>query len=279
MRESSVVYDDEVKKASILMAAGTPLICFDTETTGISSASDRIISFSAIKVVMNNGLPEEADRMDILINPERPIPPEATKVNHITDELVSAAGKEAVVFLDIKRFFGDNPFVCGYNSVSFDAKFLQAMYSRCGNLKFTPILHVDVAKMAKEKLDLRSYTLQSVAKELGVDGGLSFHKSIDDVIATFRCFMILKKDYDVKEDKNKYSMSVKVVGCTYWAGPNYRLERIYIQTHPYTKTFYDIYRKEWKSDSDIDLKKVKRDTLAFTQTNDESELVKKLKIK
>lgn len=275
MRKSAISYGEDVKKAMILLDAGTPIVCFDLETTGVSYLNDRILSFSAIKVVMNDGFPEEIGRVDFMIDPEIPIPPEASKVNHITDEMVKGCIKEEEAMKQIKRFLGDHPFVCGYNSVNFDERFVNAMYSRY-NDSFTPIFHLDIMRMAKEKMDLKSYQLSSLSRELGVDAGLSFHNSIDDVIAAFRCFMILKKDYVDPDPKDKVR-SVKVKSYSYWSGPNHRLERIYVQTVPYTKTYYDIYRKEWRSDEQINLDAVKAEVLQLADAADESQLVKRIR--
>ena len=58
-------------------------VVFDLETTGINPVSDDIIEISALKVV-NGKIVEE---FSSLINPGRPIPYQATKVNHITDKM------------------------------------------------------------------------------------------------------------------------------------------------------------------------------------------------
>ena len=53
-----------------------PIIFFDLETTGVDIMSDRIVELSLIKVYPN-GTEEVKSRR---LNPERPIPAEATKV-------------------------------------------------------------------------------------------------------------------------------------------------------------------------------------------------------
>ena len=62
-------------------------VVFDLETTGINPVSDDIIEISALKVV-NGKIVEE---FSSLINPGRPIPYQATRVNHITDKMVENA--------------------------------------------------------------------------------------------------------------------------------------------------------------------------------------------
>lgn len=60
---------------------------FDLETTGISANMDDIIEISAVKV--RNGVVQ--DTFSTLVNPGRHIPTQATKVNGITDQMVSEA--------------------------------------------------------------------------------------------------------------------------------------------------------------------------------------------
>ena len=59
-----------------------PIIFFDLETTGTNITTDRIVEISMIKIMPNG---EEKERT-LRINPEMPIPAEATAVHHITDE-------------------------------------------------------------------------------------------------------------------------------------------------------------------------------------------------
>ena len=59
-----------------------PMVFFDLETTGTNIASDRIVEISVVKVMPDG---EEIIRTR-RINPEMPIPAEATAVHHITDE-------------------------------------------------------------------------------------------------------------------------------------------------------------------------------------------------
>lgn len=103
------------------------MIFFDLETTGTDIVSDRIVQLAALKLSPDNS--EELKTQ--LVNPGRPIPPEATAVHHITDEDV--VGKPA--FRDLA------PSLCGYfsgcdiagfNSNRFDLPLLVEEFARCG---------------------------------------------------------------------------------------------------------------------------------------------------
>ena len=84
-----VVYDFELlSKARSAAVADTRLedltyVVFDTETTGLSPASDEIVQIAAVRVV--NGRRLETEVFDTLVDPGRPIPPSSTEVHGITD--------------------------------------------------------------------------------------------------------------------------------------------------------------------------------------------------
>ncbi len=62
-----------------------PLIIFDLETTGTDVVLDKAIQFAGMKV--EDG--QEPIEKNVLFNPGRPIPKQATDVHHITDDMVA----------------------------------------------------------------------------------------------------------------------------------------------------------------------------------------------
>lgn len=92
-------------------------VVVDVETTGIPATS-KIVELSAIR--FEDWQPVE--KFSTLIDPERPIPAEATNVNHITDDMVTGMPKIWEVMPAFQRFVGESSLV-GHN-LSFDLKFL-----------------------------------------------------------------------------------------------------------------------------------------------------------
>ncbi len=187
---------ENVEMAKKLLENGTPMYVFDLETTGLSSETDRILSFSSIKMRKQNGLLKEEDRLDIFIDPGFKIPDAATAINHIDNKRIKGCPREKEASRIIRSFLGENPFICGYNSIWFDLKFIEAMYQRSFREQFVPSMHLDVWRMAEEKLELPSHKLAHVCEHLGKDSGLKFHNSMDDVIATYRSMEILMEMYN-----------------------------------------------------------------------------------
>lgn len=93
-------------------------IAFDLETTGIQPKTDAVVEIGAVRF---DGA-EPVGTFCTLINPGRPIPPEASAVNGITDEMVADQPVIETVLADLAEFCGDLPLVA--HNAPFDFKFL-----------------------------------------------------------------------------------------------------------------------------------------------------------
>ncbi|MDR1517746.1 MAG: 3'-5' exonuclease [Dysgonamonadaceae bacterium] len=104
-----------------------PLVFFDLETTGINITQDRIVEISFLKI-FPGGKEEIKSRR---INPEMPIPQEATAIHGITDDDV----KDCPTFKQIAKSLADQLEGCdlaGYNSSRFDVPMLAEEFLRAG---------------------------------------------------------------------------------------------------------------------------------------------------
>ena len=159
-------------------------VVYDFETTGLDASSDEIIEIGALKVT--NGV--FTDVFTTLVKPSKPIPEEATKINRITNEMVSVAPTISQVLPDFFLFCKDCQMV-GYNSIAFDNYFLQKASKKIG-LEFNNT-QIDVFVLAKEKLSgLKNYKLGSVTKYLDINL-IDAHRALNDVIATAEVFLKL----------------------------------------------------------------------------------------
>ena len=289
MKMSRLSLENRESEAEVLLKElekGRPLIVFDLETTGLKKLTDRILSFSAVKVTYDGISFREVNRINQFINPEMQIPQEVSNINGITNEMVADKPTEDEAAEIIKGFIGENAIVAGYNSKNFDEGFVDAMYQRVFGENFSYDLHTDVFPMAKELLESDKYKLSVVAEKYGLDMGLTFHQSMDDVIATTRVLQlalgVYKKRIREKElgiEQPKQFEYFKIYNARLYA-PSHKVERIYVATNPKTKTYYDGYKKEWCSDSDtINLEYVRKTVLSRESVLDEKELLKKLKEK
>lgn len=273
-----------------LFQTSSELIVFDVETTGFSSDKNHVIQFSGLKLSISDGNLNEIERFDTYINPGYSLPEKITEVTGITDSILVDAPSERDIFPKIHSFLGDTPNVCGHN-VSFDIRFAKAMYSRYG-LNFEPQATLDTLEMARDIAasikELPNNKLGTLATHFGVDYGLTFHNSMDDVIACSRLLRVFLKEYKEREDEREATTMMgmacektkaKVQSLRFW--PGYRgHSRIYIYTDC-GDFYYDIFKKIWGKGNNcfyeidmIDMEQLRVDSLKFANAATEREFAK-----
>lgn len=176
---------------------------FDTETTGIDLDNDRIVELGA--AYFERGARLQRRRM--LVNPGRPIPPEATAVHHISDEDVRLAspfaevGPRFVTHLDGSALGGPAPVLCGYNATRFDAPLLNAELARIGSaVRIDPERVVDPFFFALWHLRaLRSRKLVFVCERFGVRL-VDAHSAAADAVATGEVLFAMIREGLVPDD-------------------------------------------------------------------------------
>ena len=114
-----------------------PMVFFDLETTGTNISTDRIVEISIVKVDPNGDKSVKTRR----INPEMPIPAEASAVHHIYDEDVKDCPTFRQIAKSLKEYLEGCDF-CGFNSNRFDLPMLAEEFMRVN-------VDVDFFKRAK----------------------------------------------------------------------------------------------------------------------------------
>ena len=142
-------------------------IVVDTETSGLDSTVDRILSIAAI--IYENGDPVQ--QFYTLINQPVYISPEATAVNGITSQMLQGAPSEQSAMTSFAEFCGDalksKTLLVAFNS-SFDFRFIKKAMDRCGIAG--NVRHFDVLSYSRKNIaELKNYKQVTVAKHLGID--------------------------------------------------------------------------------------------------------------
>ena len=122
---------DAIKNPCNIPLTKAKYVIFDLETTGLSDRYNRVIEFGAVKI--EHGI--ETGRLDILINPETPIPRKISNLTHITDDMVKNQPTIAEAFPQILDFIDDCILVA--HNAEFDFPFLQEELKRCGRKPLT----------------------------------------------------------------------------------------------------------------------------------------------
>ena len=98
--KGNVEYEKVYLTSEIVEDLKNKYIAFDIETTGLSPIDDRIIELGA--VLFENGIPTK--RFSSLVNPNKLISIEASKVNNISYEMIENAPKENDVYPKLMYF-------------------------------------------------------------------------------------------------------------------------------------------------------------------------------
>lgn len=104
-----------------------PLAFFDLETTGVDPDRDRIVEIAVVRIDPDGSRHTRCRRVD----PERPIPAEATAVHGIRDEDVAGEPPFRKLARGIADFFGDAD-LAGFNVARFDVPLLDREFRDCG---------------------------------------------------------------------------------------------------------------------------------------------------
>lgn len=167
-----------------------PICFFDLETTGTNPGKDRIVEIAVLKLDINNQKKEMVWR----VNPECPIPDEASSVHGITDEMV----KDQPIFKHFSKEifnFIEGCDLGGYNIDKFDLPLLVEEFIRSGIdvSSFVKVKTVDVQTIffKKEPRDLSSALKFYCNKDHG-----NAHTALDDTLATYEVLLSQLDKYD-----------------------------------------------------------------------------------
>ena len=156
----------------------TEFIAFDTETTGLNPASDRLTEIGA--VLFSGG--EVKDVFNTFVNPEMHIPQNITELTGITDADVAGAPSEEEALRAFLKFAGNRP-VVAHNS-RFDMSFLTAICRR-HNMRYTPVV-IDTLALSRALIpELKKYKLDVVSDHLGLPK-FNHHRASDDALVCGR---------------------------------------------------------------------------------------------
>jgi len=166
-------------------------IAFDLETTGIVAGIDQIVEIGAIKY--NNGEVEAV--FSTLVDPRKPIPPAASAVNKITNDMV--AGKPLIeTLLEPLTEFCEDAVLVAHNA-NFDAQFLLADYKRF-ELPTPRGTILDTLAISKKVFPgLANYKLGTLVQHLKIESG-EFHRAEADANYAGQLFIELMKRISVK---------------------------------------------------------------------------------
>ncbi|MEM8727734.1 MAG: DUF3820 family protein [Chlamydiota bacterium] len=161
-------------------------IYYDTETTGIRPDKDRLVEIAAFDPVRDR-------TFHGLINPGCPIPPEASAIHHISDEMVRDAPDFAEVAKRFIEFCSGDGALIAHNNDAFDKPFLEHECKR-HSVSLPNWSYIDSLKFARKyRPDLPRHSLQHLREYHGIEAN-NAHRALDDVIILHRVFSLMIDD-------------------------------------------------------------------------------------
>ena len=156
----------------------TRQIVLDTETTGLDPLKgDRVIEIAAIELA---NLMPTGRTVHTLLDPERDVPEESTRVHGFTAEMLRGKPKFAEMAEEFLGFLGDAPIVA--HNAPFDFGFLDAELVRAKREPLDRARMVDSLALAKKRFLGMPNSLDALCRRFGIDNSMrTSHNALLDV--------------------------------------------------------------------------------------------------
>lgn len=165
-------------------------IAFDLETTGTVPGVDQIVEIGAIKFYNN----EVESVFSTLVDPQRSIPPGASKVNGITDDMVQGKPKIDSVLTPFAEFCEDFPLIA--HNAPFDSQFLISDIKKFETPAPRGIVLDSLPISRKVFPGLANYRLGTLVQHLKIPS-TGFHRAEEDATYCGHLFIELLKRISV----------------------------------------------------------------------------------
>jgi len=167
------------------------IVGVDVETTGLNAEEDRITEIGAVLWEWETSRPLAL--FSTLVDPERPIPPEITKLTGIDDEMISRFGWTESVALGMLVPMVEKASYAMAHNAPFDQGFLDAATQRWRDMK-VPILWLDTKGDIRYPETITTRNLRHLASEHGFLNPFS-HRAVFDVLTMLK----VASCYDLEE--------------------------------------------------------------------------------
>lgn len=155
----------------------TRQVVLDTETTGLDPLlGDRVLEVAAVEIV---NLMPTGRVFHRLLDPERDVPPESTRIHGFTAEMLRGKPRFAEVAEALLDFLGDAPVIA--HNAPFDFGFLDAELARIGRPALDRARMVDSLEIAKKRFPGLPNNLDALCRRFGIDNSMrTSHNAVLD---------------------------------------------------------------------------------------------------
>lgn len=180
--------DNRTRKNFKKIEDGSVITVYDTETTGLDRDNDDIVQFAAKQYSYLGGKWLPGTEINMYIKPKKPIPPEVSEKNHITNDMVESCPYIEDVFDTISSIL-DADFWAGHNIIGFDNRFMKRVFDdmdyELPDGYFNSLDTLDASIDLVSHDDCGKYNLASMCEFFGIEedatGTAGFHDALYDV--------------------------------------------------------------------------------------------------
>jgi len=176
-------FQADIIKVNWTIVPNQTYVVVDVETTGGRPGLHRITEIGAVKI--QNG--EIIDEWSSLINPQRSIPANITRITNITNEMVMNAPVFAEIADSFADFMGDAIFAA--HNVNFDYGFIKAEFEMIDR-RFRHPKICTCSSMRKLYPGHASYSLKNLSREFQIDLK-SHHRALCDAKAAAQLLFLI----------------------------------------------------------------------------------------
>ena len=167
-------------------------VTFDFETTDNDAATCGVVEIGAARVVQG----EIVDRFHSLIQPYRPISPQASAIHGYTDRDVQDARSFAEVWPEFRAFVGDDILIA-HNGQRFDVPVLRRLAGGLDGVE--SLVFYDTYPLVRS-LSQDSPKQEDIAHRFGIDAG-RVHHALDDAVTLARVYRELERQRGIRARK------------------------------------------------------------------------------
>src|SRR2546426_493169 len=167
-------------------------VTFDFETTDNDVATCGVVEIGAARVVQG----EIVDRFHSLIQPYRPISPQASAIHGYTDRDVQDARSFAEVWPEFRAFVGDDILIA-HNGQRFDVPVLRRLAGGLDGVE--SLVFYDTYPLVRS-LSQDSPKQEDIAHRFGIDAG-RVHHALDDAVTLAQVYRELERQRGIRARK------------------------------------------------------------------------------
>ncbi|MBR0656490.1 DNA polymerase III subunit epsilon [Plastoroseomonas arctica] len=156
----------------------TRQLVLDTETTGLDAREGhRVLEVAAIEII---NLMPTGRVFHRVIDPERDIPSDASRIHGFTSADVAGKPTFADIIAELETFLGDDPIIA--HNAAFDFAMLDAEFARCGRPALPRSRMVDTLDLAKGRYPGMPNSLDALCRRMNIDNSMrTSHNALLDV--------------------------------------------------------------------------------------------------